>query len=101
VEKAVTVKKGSRQVEAPRKEEPQPERMEITKEAGKQLERLAPHFGREGLIIVGGMIPAHAAAAAGVNPLFAYGTHLACVCLYLLRMWQQGRTPNASDGLAG
>jgi hypothetical protein len=50
---------------------------------------------------VGGMIPAHAAAAAGVNPLFAYGTHLACVCLYLLRMWQQGRTPNASDGLAG
>lgn len=88
--KAVVVKKKSeREVQASRKEEPLHDTIEITKEAGKHLERLAPYFGREGLIIVGGMIPAHAAAAAGVNPLFAYGTHLACVCLYLLRMWQR------------
>lgn len=87
--KAVVTRKNQREVQAPRHEEPPHDRIEITKEAGRHLERLAPYFGREGLIIVGGMIPAHAAAAAGVNPLFAYGTHLACVCLYLLRMWQR------------
>ncbi len=87
--KAVIARKNQREVQAPPREESPHDGIEITKEAGKYLERLAPYFGREGLIIVGAMIPAHAAAAAGVNPLFAYGTHLACVCLYLLRMRQR------------
>lgn len=86
--KAVTRKKASRQLQVPQKEQPQTARAKITREAGNLLEHLAPHMGREGLIIVGCMIPAHAAAAAGVNPVLAYGTQLACVCLYLVRVWR-------------
>ncbi|MET4754495.1 hypothetical protein ABIB08_008874 [Bradyrhizobium sp. RT11b] len=60
--------------------------VEIFKTTAEELKRLAPIMGREGLLIVGSIFPAHAAAAVGVNPYFAYGTSLFAIMAYLWRV---------------
>lgn len=54
----------------------------------EQMKHLAPFMGRDGLVIVGGAFPAHAAVMAGVNPAYAYGSAIILAVLYMIQTWR-------------